>query len=77
MYKYHCTTPANKQLSRDERIKILPLRKEGNTSMRLSRHVGCTKRQVQHVCNIDKATPRKGRGSHLKLSENRVTGVTV
>lgn len=69
------TTPTRKHLSRDERIKILTLRDEGSSYIRIARKIGCTERQVQYVCSTNKATPRKGRGRHQKLSEDRLTGV--
>jgi hypothetical protein len=69
------TTLTRKHLSRDERIEILSLRNDGNSYIRIARKAGSTGRQVQYVCSINKATPRKGRGRHQKRLEDRITGV--
>jgi hypothetical protein len=67
------TTPTGKHLSHDERIEILALREEDKSHIGIARGIGCTERQLPYVCSINEATPRRGRGCHQKLSEDRLT----
>jgi transposase len=69
------STPTRKQLSRDERLKILTLRETGQTYDPIASKMGCTSRQAHYVCKLNQATPRKGRGRRSKLSEDRIDEV--
>lgn len=69
------STPTQKHLTRDQRLKILTLRGQKKSYHQISRMVGCTYRQAHYICSINKATPRKCRGRYPKLSEDRLTSV--
>ncbi|KAJ5675673.1 transposable element tc1 transposase [Penicillium macrosclerotiorum] len=67
--------PTRKHLTRDERLKILTLREEGVSYKRIADRLSCTYRQVQYICELGKATPRKGRGRKPKLSNEQLDDV--